>query len=762
MKLSEDKDEAATATIHERVTSGRYNTIQEFLSDIEKASSAVIEKKQSQGAIANGPPVEGVPLTEVVNRIAAFKKILNSLLRQASFGTKYDIKAEPSEDGAEAPAKSSVSNVDTRDDKLALTFFGNPSNPKQLYSSLQKSLKVPLPSSETGTQKCVEVQAPLREIALPNGITATKVVTYNLEAAPKERRTFGEVFAPRPSLPQLEPPRKARPPTRNWIDPFDAATDIKSFPGEWSNYSLASLPSGLWLQYGGTTSSPSYWSRRQKQQSPKHYGDGDAAQLYPEDPTLWTEDDPTPIQGVYSSFAPSFDSSGAIMQEDSKDMVWWGTRGAKRLDTLLSLQHYEDFEDGSTVQTGIVGKLDESSLEEAVKAFNPEDSADEVARIDASKDQASKGMDDILGEISELLETLSSYQRIRNLDIPVAGNQGPKATQLGTPSTPSTTEQSVYETLKSSLVTIVSTLPPYAVAKLDGDQLAELNISQKILVESPDYRGTMEKDDFTIQQERAAAAVAQGAMGAGRTSTPSASRSRSYHGSQSGYNQRVYAANSRVQQAQQYYGGRQPAASGPYSPGIPQHYSGAAAPGTPSQRPSYIAPYSTSQYAAQNGYNPYAAQQGPPPAQASPQPYAARAAPPYNTSFAGARSATPQKQPAYGTQPRTPYMTPGPNNPQQRYLAQQQKPTQYANYPSNQAPAPSTPYANPATAATYARSAAEQTALMDRNKAQLAAAQSRRGSSTPQPGVSRQQSQTSEQDRSATPSRKRNGTPVPA
>lgn len=754
-KVSEDKDDSTNATIQSRVDSGRYGTVQEFLSDIEKASSSVIERKQSQGVTTNGGSAEGAPLTEVVNRIAAFKKTLNTLFRQASHENRSDVKMEHSEDDAEAPAKFPSSNVGVREEKVALTFFGNPSNPKQLFSSLQKSVKVPLPSLEDGLQKSVEVQTPLRDSALPNGITATKVVPFNPSTT---QRKFGEVFAPRLTLPQLEPPRKTRPPSKNWIDPFDAATDITAFPGEWNNYSLAYLPSGLWLQYGGITSSPSFWDRKQKQQPLEQRDSGDVAKEKPEDSTLWTEDDPTALQGVYSSFAPSFDSSGAILQVDSKDLVWWNSRGSKRLQQLLSIQQSEG---SGEQQPDTVGELDESSLEECIKAFEPDESAGEIARIDAHKDQKLNEMDEVLGEVSELLETLSSYQRIRNLDAPTASGQTSKGEEkspdLGTPSTPSEAEQCVFETLKSSLVAIVSNLPPYAVAKLNGDQLAELNISQRLVVDNPDYCGTMEKDDFTLQQERAAA-VGHGNIPTGRASITSSSRSRSYQGSQSAYNQRVYAGNTRVQQTAQYYG-RQPA-SGAYSPG---QFSGPVAPATPSQR-SYIAPYSTPQYnlqrQAQNGYNPYSGQPGTPSAQVSPQQYTTRGPQPYNAAFGGARSASPQKQPTYGAQQRTPYAATGANTPQQRYLAQQQHPN-YANYPSNQAPPSSTPYQASTVPASYARTASEQATLMDRNKTQLAASQSRRGSATPQPGFSRQQSQSSEQGRSATP-RKQTNTPVPA
>ncbi|KAA8646256.1 hypothetical protein EYZ11_000592 [Aspergillus tanneri] len=774
-KVAGDKDEGSS--IEARVAADRYNTLSEFLSDIERASTAVIERNKSQASAA---PADGTPLTETVNRIAAFKKLLNSLVRQAQ-SSPSNIKTETSEDGSEAPAKSTPPHEEARSDSLVLTLFGNPANPKHLFSSLQKSVKVPLPSDDPQTEKCVEVQAPLREDGLPNGITTTRVAPHNLEAKSEvPKRTFGEVFAPRPTLPQLEPPRRARSTSRGafntWIDPFEAITNFKSFLGDRNNYCLTPLPSGQWLQYGGVTSSPSYWNRRQKQQPSHQHGD----EKPHEDSVMWVDDDTSVWQGVYSSFAPSFDSSGAVVQVDSKDLVWWNKQGAKRLHMLLSIPYQEENDEAVSERPGNIGELDESTLEEMVKTFNPEDFVDSVFNSYATKDkedktdgkdeeeedeQGPRNMDELLRDISDLLETLNSYQRIRNLELSSSSSQDadPKETvpDLGTADAPSAAEQGVYDTLRSSLAAMVSNLPPHAVAKLNGDQLDELNISQKIVIENPDYHGTMEKDDFTLQQERSAA-MAPVAGGVNRTSTPS--RPPNFP---PGYNQRAYSHNARAQQSQggfqtpqPYYGARQSSTSGPYTPGPQQHYSAARPPSTPSQRPGYPPGYAqpTPQYnqgnaAAQfqrpgsNGYHPYATQPGMPTAQASPQQqFHARPGQPgaYSAPYGVGRSASPQKPPSY-TAPRTPYMTPSANP--QRYMPQQQPPP-YGNYPSNQAPPSSGSYSNSAAAMTYARSAAEQAALMERHKAQL--------SSTPQPPAE----QGGTQDRSVTPGNKQNGTPV--
>lgn len=724
-KVSGDQD---ASNIRTRVASDKYNTLQEFLSDIERASAAVIERNQAQ---SNGANVDGAPVTEVVNQIAAFKIHMNSLIGQ-SFVNQPEVKTEVSEDDNDSSSELHAINVCAREDKRALTLFGNPANPKHLFSSLQKSVKVPLQSS-SGPEKFVEVQEELREVGLPNGITTTKVVPFNLAATPKpSKRTFGEVFPPRESLPKLEPPRKRshRGNAATWVDRFDATFDARDFLGERSNYCLAPLPSTQWLQYGGVTSSPSYWDRVEKQQ-----GDPDIAHRHG-DPALWNGPDPSAFLGVFSSFAPSHDSSGAIVQLASKDAVWWSQRGAHRVNTLLSIPYEGEGEDDNTetVCPGNIGDLDESLLDEMIASFNAEDFAMNVDEADVE----SKDVNQLLGDVSDLLNTLSSHQRIRNLIPPPASPQGSEADEtfaVDELNAPSDAEFGVYETLKSSLVAIISNLPPYAVAKLDGHQLAELNISQRIVIDTPDYSGTMEKDDYTLSQERAAALVAA-ANAAGRTATPSSARP-SYPGSHTGYNQRAFASNNRVPQPQAGFQAtpqhpRQP--SGPTT--YPHAYGAGRPPSTPSQRPAGTPQYpqGTPQYnqgnqaqyqrPSSNGFVPGQAS-----AQGTPQPYTPRPGQP--TAYNG----TPQG--------RIPYATATANSTQR---------------PPTSSQTPGQPgYVNSAAAATYSRSAAEQAALMDRNKAQLAARQTRHSPSTPQPqGLDPRASQ----EGSATPGAKQNGTPL--
>jgi hypothetical protein len=108
--------------------------------------------------------------------------------------------------------------------------------------------------------------------------------------------------------------------------------------------------------------------------------------------------------------------------------------------------------------------------------------------------RAPEDVDDVLADISELLETLHSYQQIRSLDSRAA---------LGV-SKPSSAEFDSYELLRSQLAILIATLPPFAVAKLDGDKLEKLNVGTKIIVDTVDYRGTAQPDEYTLSRYRAA------------------------------------------------------------------------------------------------------------------------------------------------------------------------------------------------------------------------------------------------------------------
>jgi hypothetical protein len=122
----------------------------------------------------------------------------------------------------------------------------------------------------------------------------------------------------------------------------------------------------------------------------------------------------------------------------------------------------------------------------------------------SKRDDAEKEADEILDEVSDMIQTLSSYQRIRNLTLPNSQNRQSSDPVTGdmlanSGPQPSEDEQLTYNMLKAQLALIVKTLPPYAVAKLNGDQLDDLLISTKVEISTDNYRGVMEEDDAAMQ-----------------------------------------------------------------------------------------------------------------------------------------------------------------------------------------------------------------------------------------------------------------------
>lgn len=763
-KLSGDASEASS--IESRITSGEYNSIQELVNDIESASNLVIEQRQRNDADTNGyAPHQAKTGTDIVNRIAAFKKHLDNLLRRNSLKDISQVKSEPQVGNDETSVNGDLKRTYPREEGgTALTLYGNSANPKQMFSSLKQPTRVNLQPHDSEAASSIEIQTSLNESKLPNGISATKVVPHN-DAEIKGKnssRTIGQTFPPRSSLPQLEPPRKGKSAQKSsamtWVDWFDAAVDSKALPNERGSYNLSALPSGRWLHYGGGTASKSNSNQTPQENGDSRQPDNISQRQFADDKALF--------QSAYSSFAPSFDSSGAIIPEDAKDQMWWNKFGEKRFHALLSLQYPEDELTGNTPDDNatVTQELDEDTLEEAVNSYIEENEFPDLPKPkDDSASIEDKDMEEVLNEIGELLETLNSYNRMRNL-VPPGSRPGSEATP-GTPDTPSTAEISIYETLKASLSAMIATLPPYAVAKLSGEQLSDLNISKKMLVENSDYHGTMEPDDYTAQQRHASRiAPATGS----RTSVPNmipGSRPNNYQSpaASSPYNQRPISSNPRSQTPrgyppQQAYGARQ-AQPNHYAPNIaPQNFQSPRQPMSTPQRPTHGTPKypqsASSQYgshgsalqqfqrSSQNGVGRYSPQQGHSPAHSSPQQYQQRPTQPgypqrapesaYNTPMAAGRSASPQKPPSYATpQPHSPYMNSTPSaqqryiHPQQSHHQMSQQPQQlhhYNNFPPSRTPPVPNNVPNSATIAAtmpYQRSAAEQAALMDRNKTQL-------------------------------------------
>lgn len=386
-----------------------------------------------------------------------------------------------------------------------LTLYGGGPQPKQLFSSLQQPLKAESRSLVTPDL--------LREETLPNGISTSKVIPVHSIPPSEEKKnvpTLGDLFPPPPTLQLLNPPRQsrlagARSSTVNWVR---ASEPIPSSSTHRRTYSQQPLATSQWLAYN-TVLSPirqaSLDERRRQRDRTLSSGEPQpplasvkslAARSAAKEDALFSS--------AYSSFAPVKDSTGAIVPDHCKETIWWKQSGEKRYRDFVHTRLRESTADdvSGLEKVSQLADVHEDEISKVVESWTPAELPRELMETKAGARDASGStseMDVLIGEISELLETLNSYQRVRYLSLAnsTSTTANPELSALsGSPASPSTAEFDVYSMLQSQLALIVSTLPPYAVAKLDGQRLGVLNTSTKIPIEGKNYAGTIEEDEL--------------------------------------------------------------------------------------------------------------------------------------------------------------------------------------------------------------------------------------------------------------------------
>lgn len=405
--------------------------------------------------------------------------------------------------------------------RTVLTLYGS-APPKQLFSSLQQPQRISPTEPISTLDTAVKVTLPLREANLPSIITTTEVYPLSdpVDSKSRSTTTIGDVFRAPAHLPQISPPKSARPTTSKGNNTITFAPPEAPKPRRKGSQSYAhqNLSSGFWLGYGGVDMPKDQTSPTAKQKSRQRALSMGEAQQPPSEAILvavqQAKEDAL-FRSAYSSFAPTRDDASAIVPEETKNMVWWQKVGEKRFTEMFPIDPaLLDGEDATESTVNGTGD-EEEGFRKAVEDFVPVEG--DIFPEPEERSEEEKGTDDLLKEISELLETLASYQRIRNLSLttnprtPVVQNSS-LATLAGSPSTPSTEEYDVYQMLKSQLTLLISQLPPYAVAKLNGDQMDELNISRTILFDTKEYKGVLEEDQLSKLAKAPIAAVSTPAL----------------------------------------------------------------------------------------------------------------------------------------------------------------------------------------------------------------------------------------------------------
>ncbi|KAI0454668.1 hypothetical protein F5B21DRAFT_514563 [Xylaria acuta] len=393
---------------------------------------------------------------------------------------------------------------------IMLSVFGEAPRPRQLYSSLQQSIDA---TSESGA-----AFRPLREIGLPNGVKTAKVVPYPFPFPidkDKKSKTLGELFPAPRNLPSLPPPKAPKGTTKGvqvgWHRP--ELTEKSKYRA--GSYFSQPLSTGRWLDYSNA-SPTSQTMTKQRERALSLAGNK------PSTVELETSELESLFRGAFSSFAPSKDDSAAMVSSGLiSHTLWWQKVGQRSFDRLVDSERVDNVADTSDeMEVDQKDEIDEQIIQQAID--NWDDNAIDPSLEEACcprKPDDQKDTDDILEDVSDMIQTLISYQKNRNLTLPTAASQSRYASDPahsdmltnGTQVQPGEEETATYEALRTQIMLVIQMLPPYAVSRLNSDKLEELNISTKIEIRTDEYQGTMEEDEAAARaratQNAAAATV---------------------------------------------------------------------------------------------------------------------------------------------------------------------------------------------------------------------------------------------------------------
>ncbi|EHK23449.1 uncharacterized protein TRIVIDRAFT_1006, partial [Trichoderma virens Gv29-8] len=618
-------------SIADKVAADAYSSLDAIAADI---SSAVKSSLSEMDPASSDSGARAVTLKRAA-QINEFWDRASDLARREKAYPKT--RQEPANGEAESHTASEKS-------EMVLSLVGYAPQERRLFSSLPLSKDVDL-----------------SDVNLPPGVSITRVIPSN----PQDRtQTLGELFAPPRPLPPLQPPKQPKTQAKgNRLDFYHPhLTDSSRYRG--NSYFNTKLSTGYYLDY--SQAAPS-WQTKTKQ----HERAQSLAGRKPSLSELEMSEMETLFRGAFSTFAPCKDDAAAVVPSSVAGRIWWQRSGKQSFQRMIEVEYYGDLQDAEPVDATQSMEVDESAVQDAIDNWDETVIDPSLEDIMGSKhDEQDKEADEILEEVSDLIETLASYQRIRNLTLPNSQNRqssdpvnGDMLANAGPQ--PSEEEHATYYMLKAQLALIIKTLPPYAVAKLNGDQLDDLLISTKIMVHTDQYMGTMDEDEASAQARlKAQQQAAQAAQAAQANARPPPQRTPSV---------------SAVPYPNQYAAAAPPNQYGTPNraapPPPPQYYRPTPAPNY--QQPRNLGPPAPhqprpqpNQYTRTNGYpNQYATQ-------------LAKAQTPYGHQSLPQQYAT-QQRPNYGQMPQQ-------GTPNARYTFQ----PNYQHQPASPAPPNYGPYAN--------------------------------------------------------------------
>jgi hypothetical protein len=478
LKRTKSEESSKPVTIADKVLQGDYVALDDLVSDVVRAADSQIKAFQTEGTSGDA---NAISKTSILKR-----KALEFYRRERAYpNVARSTSGKPATSQEQSPSAGS----------LVLSTVGTAPTLRPLYTSLQRDA---LPK-------------PLTQAILPKGVTVASIPPDAPVLGEKAGHslTLGELFPSPRNLPPLQPPKAPKTTTKSNVLSFYHPELAEKSKYRSGSYFSQVISAGQWLDYSNATpTNHAKTKQRERAQS--------LAGLKPSTTELEVSEMEALFRSAFSTFAPCKDDSAAIVPSGQVSRIWWQRVGRRNFAKMAQAEEPEyEQEDDSAADSAMAMEIDEERVKDAIENW------DETA-VDPSLDHAlgkksdgEKEVDDLLEEVSDLIETLASYQRNRNLTLPTSQDRysadpvNGDMLRNGTLShQPSEEETMTYEALKAQLALIIQTLPPHAVARLNSDKLAELSVSTKIEVRSDEYRGVMEEDEPARLARLAAQAAA--------------------------------------------------------------------------------------------------------------------------------------------------------------------------------------------------------------------------------------------------------------
>ncbi|EQL03783.1 hypothetical protein OCS_00511 [Ophiocordyceps sinensis CO18] len=392
-KRQKSSEPPSRFSVSDKVVAGKYADMEDMASDVLFAVNAALSDLSSK----TSEDTDKTMTAKAALRIRDFKQKAMEILNREKAYPNVAI-AHPSAD-ANPEAASEVGEA-------VLSVVGYAPQERRLFSSLPLA---------RGTD--------LSKFSLTPGVSISRVVPSTLR---ERTQTLGELFAPPRPLPPLQPPKQPKTQAKGNILDFyhPELTDTSKY--RTNCYYTTKLTAGHYLDYSNATpSSQTKTKQRERAQS--------LAGKKPSASELEMTEMEALFRGAFSSFAPCKDDAAAVVPSSIAGRMWWQKSGQRSFQRMLEIECYGDVEDADAPGQGAkVAELDEAAVQEAID--NWDDSVIDPTLEDImgnGRDEGEKEADEILDEVSDMIETLASYQRIRNLTLPSSSSttgQAPRPT----------------------------------------------------------------------------------------------------------------------------------------------------------------------------------------------------------------------------------------------------------------------------------------------------------------------------------------------